>query len=251
MATGAYKVAFFQDEYTECGRRFAFLDECGIDCVYTCLEPDQFDAVYGRSSRCPGRRPRYGLRERHAAARGGALRQARRRARYRRGLPRPAAPAYLGRGAQEKDEIGRRFRARAAGTGLRLDIAGAEADRLYGDAWYRFFADCRCVLGVESGVSAFDLEDEVLAEYREQVAAGRTPTVDDLASLRRWDGMVDLRTISPRHFEAAAFRVCQVLYEGRYAGVLEPMRHYIPLRKDYRTSTRWSTSSATPRCARR
>ena len=44
----AYKVAFFQDEYFACQRRFAFLNEYEIDCVYTCLEPDQFDQVYGR-----------------------------------------------------------------------------------------------------------------------------------------------------------------------------------------------------------
>ena len=76
-------------------------------------------------------------------------------------------PAYLGHGALEKHLIGERFAALAARSGLRLDILGAEADRLYGDDWYRFLANCRCVLGVESGVSAFDLEDEVLSEYTE------------------------------------------------------------------------------------
>ena len=44
---------------------------------------------------------------------------------------------------------------------------------------------------------------------------------------------IPYRTISPRHLEAAAFRVCQILFEGRYAGLLEPMVHYIPLRKDF------------------
>ena len=73
----------------------------------------------------------------------------------------------------------------------------------------------------------------MIAEYRELTARGVKPTVDDLTTLERWDGVVDLRTISPRHFEAAAFRVCQVLFEGHYAGAMEPMRHYIPLRKDF------------------
>jgi len=41
------------------------------------------------------------------------------------------------------------------------------------------------------------------------------------------------RTISPRHFEAAAFRVCQVLFEGDYTGILKPMVHYIALKKDF------------------
>ena len=58
--------------------------------------------------------------------------------------------------------------------------------------------------------------------------------------------MIDLRTISPRHFEAAAFRVCQVLFEGRYAGVMEPMRHYIPLRKDFSNFDEVCGCCATP-----
>src|SRR5215213_2913608 len=37
-ASDAYKVAFFQDECTRCQRRFRFLDEHSIDCVFTCLE---------------------------------------------------------------------------------------------------------------------------------------------------------------------------------------------------------------------
>jgi hypothetical protein len=230
----AYKVAFFQDEYIGCRQRFAFLNEYGIDCVYTCLEPDQFDAVYGRYTSVPTLRHTltgYVSDElREAADRFGKPDAQRTVDVGYRGRP---LPPYLGRGGQEKELIGRRFRELAAGTGLRLDIKGAEADRLYGDAWYRFIANSRAVLGVESGASAFDLEGEIMAEYRELLARGVQATVDDLTSLERWDDVVDLRTISPRHFEAAAFRVCQVLFEGRYAGAMEPMRHYIPLRKDF------------------
>ena len=232
--TSAYKVAFFQDEYIGCQRRFAFLNEYGIDCVYTCLEPDQFDAVYGRYTSVPTLRHTLtgyvsdGLREAgRRFAKPDALRTV--DVGYR-GRP---LPPYLGRGGEEKELIGRRFRELADGSGLRLDISTGEGDRLYGDAWHRFIANCRSVLGVESGASAFDLEGEIMDEYRGLVARGVTPTVDDLESLRRWDGLVDLRTISPRHFEAAALGVCQILFEGRYAGAMEPMRHYIPLRKDF------------------
>ena len=140
-------------------------------------------------------------------------------------------PAYLGHGAMEKHEIGVRFGELAAGSGLRLDLATGEGDRLYGDDWYRFMANCRCVLGVESGVSAFDLEDEVLDEYTRRLARGLGVGLEDLQTLPRWEDVVYYRTVSPRHFEAAALRVCQVLFEGRYSGVMEPMVHYIPLRE--------------------
>ena len=46
------------------------------------------------------------------------------------------------------------------------------------------------------------------------------------------DGEIDYRAISPRHLEACATRTCQILVEGDYNGVLEPGRHYLPLRAD-------------------
>ena len=233
-ATDAYTVAFFQDEYINCRRRFDFINAHGVDCIYTCLEPDQFDAVYGRYTSVPTIRHTltgYVSEDlRQAAARLGKSDAERTIDVGYRGRP---LAVYLGRGGQEKELIGRHFAELAAGSGLRLDIEGAEADRLYGDAWHRFVAECRCMLGVESGASAFDLEGEIQAEYRQFAARGVRPSLEQLESLRRWDGAISLRTISPRHFEAAAFRVCQVLFEGRYSDVMEPMRHYIPLRKDF------------------
>ena len=95
-------------------------------------------------------------------------------------------------------------------------------------------ANCRCVLGVESGRVRVRPRGRgarrVLAAL---VATAAESAVDDLTTLPRWEDVVYYRTISPRHFEAAALRVCQVLFEGRYSGVMEPMRHYIPLRKDF------------------
>ena len=232
--TKAYKVAFFQDECTRCVRRFKFLNERAIDCVYTCLEPSEFGKVYGRYTSVPklvSNIPGYVSEDLLEAAERFAVRDRSRTVDVGyRGRP---LPAYLGHGALEKHLIGERFAALAAASGLRLDILGAEADRLYGDDWYRFLANCRCVLGVESGVSAFDLEDEVLTEYTELERAQGQVALEDLQSLPRWEDRVYYRTISPRHFEAAAFRVCQVLFEGRYSGVLEPMVHYIPLKKDF------------------
>src|SRR5690349_13142422 len=49
----AYKIAFFQDEYTRCQPCFKFLNDHRIDCVYTCLEPSEFHKVYGRYTGVP------------------------------------------------------------------------------------------------------------------------------------------------------------------------------------------------------
>jgi hypothetical protein len=233
-ASEAYKVAFFQDECTRCQRRFRFLDDHSIDCVYTCLEPSEFGKVYERYTSVPklvSNVPGYVPAELPEIGRRFTIADADRTVDVGyRGRP---LPAYLGRGAMEKHEIGVRFAELARDTGLRLDLATSEGERLYGDDWYRFIANCKCVLGVESGVSAFDLEDEVMNEYDARVAEGLPVGLDDLRTLPRWEDVVYYRTISPRHFEAAALRVCQVLFEGRYSGALEPMVHYIPLAKDF------------------
>ena len=144
-------------------------------------------------------------------------------------------PAHMGAGSQEKREIGERFKARAAGTGLRLDIETSIESRIYDDDWHRFLGRSRATLGVESGVSFIDLEDECHAEYLRLRTDEHEPTLAQLqaGALGRWDGNIPYRTLGPRHLEAAAFRVCQVLYEGEYSGAMQPGVHYISLAKDF------------------
>jgi len=236
-AADAYKLATFQDEHHWCGKRFAFIDEVGIDCVYTMLESPYAERVYLErtgASRVVSNLPGYVGPEVIEAGRRFAKPEAERSIDlFYRG--RPIAP-YMGRGIQEKYEIGERFAEAARDTGLALDVRLLEEERLYGDEWYRRMADSKGALGTESGASYIDLDDEVRTEY-ERLAGelGREPTIDELerGALGRWEGNIPYRTISPRHFEAAALGVCQILYEGRYSGLMEPMRHYIPLKKDF------------------
>jgi hypothetical protein len=232
----AYKIATFQDEHHWCRKRFVFIDDYGIDCVYTMLEPPYAEQVYGertRASKIISALPGYVGPEIMRDARRFAKPQEKRTIDIGyRGRP---MPPYMGRGAQEKYEIGRRFAELGADNGLRLDIGLEEEDRLYGQQWPRFLGECVGTLGVESGVSCFDLEDEVRLEYERLISAGEEAGIERLerGALGRWDWNIPYRTVSPRHFEAAAFEVCQVQFEGRYSGLMEPMRHYIPLRKDF------------------
>jgi hypothetical protein len=142
---------------------------------------------------------------------------------------------YMGRGAQEKAQIGLGFRERASGSGLVLDIEVDEESRIYGSDWLQFVANCRAMLGVEAGASVFDLDDVVRSEYERLLASDATLTFEQLSErvLTPWENNVYYRTISPRHFEAAALGVCQILFDGRYSGALEPMEHYIPLAKNF------------------
>jgi hypothetical protein len=230
------KIAFFQDEHHYCGQRFAFINRHKIDCIYTLIEPRYVPLVYGKYTSVPRvvhNIPGYVSDDLPDKA-----------ARFR--LPPAERPIdvgyrgrelsyYMGRGAREKTEIAHEFRRRAAGAGLALDIETREGSRLYGDSWHRFLGSCKGFLGVEAGVSIFDLEDAVRTEYERLIRSEPGMTFEEMEErlLSRWEDNVYYRTISPRHFEAASFETCQILYEGRYSGILEPMRHYIPLKKDF------------------
>ncbi len=233
----ALKIAFFQDEYYFCQKRFAFVNDFGVDVVYTHVSPEHIPDVWGRyapRARALFNIPGYVDEGVVASAEHFALPDEKRDIDvcYR---ARPL-PAHMGAGSQEKQFIGERFKELAAGSGLRLDIDTSIEGRLYGDDWHRFLGRSRATLGVESGVSYIDLEDECHAEYLTlQAELGREPTLAELqeGALGRWDGNFSYRTLGPRHFEAAAFRVCQVLFEGAYSGALEPGVHYVPLAKDF------------------
>ncbi len=232
----SYKVAFFQDEHEYCQRRFRFLDRYRVGCVYTCFEPQYFAATYGKYTRVPklvSHVPAYVSADLVEAAERLSPPDGERTIDV--GYRTRPVPPWIGRGGMEKVEIGERFAERARDAGLRLDISMREEDRLYGEDWYRFMANCRGLLGTESGASCVDLEDEVREEYDRLSAGGREVTVEELerGALGRWDGKVQLRTTASRHFEAAALRTCQVMYDGHYSGALKPMEHYIPLKKDF------------------
>ena len=232
----ALKVAYFQDEFHFCRNRFRFVNEVGVDLIYTHVHPEDLGAVWGRytpRATAHFNYPGYVDSEMVAAADRFALPDAERDidVGYR---GRPLQP-FMGSGSLEKVYIGERFKKLVAGTGLQVDIDTSEGGRIYGDHWYRFMGRCRAMLGVESGTSYLDLEDEVNADYTARIADGRPVTLEALLEgpLGRWDHNYSYRTISPRHLEAAAFRICQVLFEGEYSGVLKPMVHYLPLMKDF------------------
>jgi len=234
--TDAYKVAFFQDEHHFCQQRFLFLNEHHVDCVFTCLEESEFDAVYRRYTNVPtlvSNFPGYVSEEMIRAAQQFALPDSERPVDI--GYRGRALAPYGGRAALEKAQVAAGFADAAEEQGLVFDVTAREGERLYGDDWSRFMGSCKGTLGTEAGVSVFDLEDRAYAEYVRQIRAGGPVTIETLERGPQGDleGAVYYRTISPRHFEAAAFRVCQILFEGRYSGVLEPMVHYLPLKKDF------------------
>ena len=150
---------------------------------------------------------------------------------YRTGPGKP----YLGRHAMLKTEIAEVVRPRALERGLSVDITTRPEHILLGDDWYRWLASCRYTIGVEGGASVLDRDGSIRACTDRVLAERPDAAFEELeaACFPGEDGELDLRALSPRHLEACATRTAQILVEGDYNGVLEPERHYLPLRRDF------------------
>jgi hypothetical protein len=229
-----HKVLLNQDEDRYCGHRFWFINEVGFDTIETMLEPSEYPKVYGGRTSVPRIRTAIpGYVSEQMVLDGERLRTPDEKRPIDVGYRGRDVPAVMGRGGREKYEIGRRFQELAAGTDFTLDIGLTEDDYLFGREWPRFLSRCKAMLGVESGVSVFDVDDRVMDQYERLIEQGIEPTAENLTEATAIEGQIHYRTVSARHFEAAAMRCCQILFEGRYSGALEPMTHYIPLRKDF------------------
>lgn len=236
-ASKSYKVAMFQDEHCNCRQRFNFIKENRINCIYTLLQESEYDKVYGKYTpeveRIITYLPGYVSDLLIEASKDISWDSAKKnldityRARE--------LPLSWGVKGKEKTEIAHQFLNHSSRYNLVTDISVGEESRKGGLDWYDFLASSKGCLGVEAGVSIFDLEDSVSEKTREYLGTRDSFNYEEFweAILRPYEDLIFYRTISPRHFEAIAFRVCQILFEGHYSGILKPWEHYIPLKKDF------------------
>ena len=243
---GKYNVAIFQDEYHNCPERFEFIEKFNINCIFTTIEPRYFKDTYEKYTQVekivyclPG----YVSDKLLQSSKQYAIPDDRRPIDI--GYRGRRLPYYLGKTGHEKIEIAEKFLERAKSTSLHLDIETKENRRIYGNGWYKFLASCKAVLGSESGASIFDIDGSLTRAYFRYAKANSleevlkfesTITFEEVAEKMHfeiYENVLPNRTMSPRCFEAAAFRNCQILFEGDYAGILKPMVHYLPLKKDF------------------
>ena len=143
-------------------------------------------------------------------------------------------PIRYGQLGQEKIGVGRLVRRYCETHGIRHSIAWTEEARIYGAQWYEFIASCRAMLGSESGSNVFDWDGTLadrIARFRlaHKFSSDKDVYREILAPLEI-PGLMN--QISPRVFEAIAFRTVLILFEGGYSGVVSAGLHFIPLKKD-------------------
>lgn len=227
----ALKIAFPQDEYNHAHVLDDWLDDLGVDVVFSIYGPEHRERLYPRMAR----RARFEraltayVDERAASRHAGVVLPHARRPldlAYRA----EALPPRFGRLGQAKMRVAEELAPRARAAGLRVDVSLDPRDAILGDRWFAFVASARAVLGSESGASAIDRRGELVA--REGELPGASFEEFDAAMPAGWDS-TPLGTIGPRHLEAAVAKTAQVLVAGEYDGVLEPEVHYLPVRADY------------------
>lgn len=118
--------------------------------------------------------------------------------------------------------------------GLVVDVSTDPADTIFGDGWLKFLGSARYVLGTPSGSSVIDARGEIGARIAAFTAAHPGASFDEItqACVPAEASRHRMEAISPRVFETALARACQVLVRGEY-GPLEPDRHYIPIEPDF------------------
>jgi hypothetical protein len=230
------KAIFLQDEYRFVDATVQNIKEVGFDVIFTCVPAQSIERVYP-AAKLPGVTRINVLtgyvsesllhytpipiskRKFDVSYRG---------RRY---------PVWHGRLGLEKWRIAQKFLEDAPRFRLRCNISYEERDRVYGAGWVDLLQQSKAVLGVESGASIFDFTGEVSSKVDTLVALQDANELSyDLLRERYFaqiEDTIPLAQISPRTFEAIALRTLCVLYEGEYSGVLQPWRHYVPLKKDH------------------
>ena len=228
------KALFIQDEYDYTRRSWYWIKRLGIHLVFTVVPTEGVARVYPPEefpdvrfiSNITGYVP-----EKLLPGNDSCPPSARELVVGYRGRPLPIRYGKLG---QEKVEIGHMVKRYCELHSIRHDIAWSEEERIYGPKWYAFIDSCRSLLGSESGSNVFDW-DGSLADYiknfrKNNPGATEEDIYQQVVEPLEIPGLMN--QVSPRIFEAITHKTVLILFEGNYSGVVEPWKHFIPLKKD-------------------
>ncbi len=238
----AVKLAIPQDEFISADLLCEFINDFNLDAVFSVTPPSEWPKVYRDVDRDKVRfyPVLTGYLEHETLAVIQTLEAAYSGERpidigYRAGGRNWRQASWLGRHGMLKIEIADRFAAAAAGHGLRTDISTRSEDTFAGQDWYKFLLRCKYTIGLEGGASILDWDGTIRPKTLAFVEQNPEATLEEIeaACFPGLDGTLALFALSPRHLEACATGTCQILIEGHYNGVLEPWRHYIPVKRDF------------------
>ena len=228
------KIALPQDEYDHAAVLDEWLLELGAASVYSCFGADEWPVLYPLlSQRATFHETLTGFIDAGAASALAPRIVPHSRRPYDIVYRARNLPYWFGSHGQLKHGIAEAVQRAGGELGLSMDVSTRWEDTIFGDAWLDFLMSGRAVIGCESGSSVLDRRGEIQKRITELLAEQPDLTFDEVDAQMPdgWDSYAFF-AISPRHLEAVVTRTAQVLVEGSYSGVLEPERHYIPVRRD-------------------
>lgn len=233
----AVKIALPQDEFYYTSAVCDFINEFGIEHVFSVTPPSEWKKVYKTVdfSKVKFHYVLTGYLEKHTLRRIDQMAIATHDRDLMIGYRAWKAEPWLGRHGYLKSQLAEIFRREAVARGIKADISTWEKDTLHGDAWYEFLFRCKYTIGVEGGASILDWDGSIRERTDRYIAQHPNAKFQEIeaACFPGMEGSLSLFAISPRHLEACATKTCQVLIEGNYNGVLIPGKHYIELRRDF------------------
>jgi hypothetical protein len=229
------KVLFIQDEYENTHVAQRSMRELGIGLVFTCVPEESIAKVYPPE-------PFAGVRFVNVLTGYVPIELSQMKA-FAPIAQRSVLIGYRGRNlgywygdlGQEKVSIGKRMKEICGQRNLKTDIAWKEEDRIYGNGWFEFLGRCKATLGTESGANIFDFDGTLCTQIQQELSREPKLSYEEVRKkyLEGREGAIVMNQISPKVFEAIACRTALVLFEGRYSGILEPGKHFLPLKKDF------------------
>lgn len=149
-----------------------------------------------------------------------------------------ALPFWVGRHGQLKIELAKRFLKylKSHETNLRYDIMNTTSSGVfYGDSWIEFLLRCRTTLGCLGGTGLIDFDGSIRIKVDQYMKEHPNASFDECEEhcFQGKDNVAHVICLTPRLFECAMTKTCQLLVEGDYDGVFLPGRDYIEIKKDF------------------
>lgn len=147
-------------------------------------------------------------------------------------------PPNFGRFGNMKAKLGNLFNESVEKTreSLKLDLSNKPEDTLVREDWLKFLGNSKFTLGCESGSSILDPYGKItkiVRKYMEQYPNADFKTIEAACFPEEDFKYGTFSAISPRIFEVAIARSCQILVEGEYLEELKPGEHYILVKQDF------------------
>lgn len=229
------KVAICQDDYTESALLDEWLQELRVDTIYSPIQDDVCE-LYPRN--WGWRDFRLGLT---AYVDSAQIKELSRFAspwgkrKYDVGTRVRFLPPQFGRYGRMKGVVAEEFGEVASIAGFKVNVSTSPYDVKFGDEWLKFIGNCRFTLGSKGGSSLNDPYGKIrrkIDSYMETHPDAGFAEVEKFC-FDGLDGQFKFAGVSPRLFESAALRTCQILIKDDYVGGLEPYVDYIPLDPDF------------------